>query len=80
MFDGFFDAIDIGEAVPCGFEFIGEVSVGSDESGDGFVKGDALGFATAEIVWDFGVAAEILDVFKVASGRLDTFAEESDRF
>ena len=80
VFDGFFDAIDVGGAVACGFEFVGDVGVGADESGDGFVEGDALGFATTEIVGNFSIAAEVLDVFEVASGRLDTFAEECDGF
>ena len=61
-------------------QVVSDVGEGAHQSGGRFVESDALRFVLLQVVGNFGVAAEIMDVFQLALGRLHRLAQERKGF
>ncbi len=69
-----FDTADVGTAVSGGFQFVGDVGVGSHQGHGRLVELGPLRFTFLKVGSNLGVAAKVVDVLQLALERLNRLA------
>lgn len=64
------DAGNVGTAISCRFQLIGDIGVDANEGRGRLVESGALRLPFLEVRRNFRVAAEVVNVFQLALGRL----------
>jgi len=72
------DTVDVGTAVSGGFQLAGDVGVGAHQRHGCSIERSPLRFPLLQVGRNLRIAAEVVDVFQLALGRLDRLAEQGE--